>query len=256
MPRPRMIAVVSALPRESEVFAKLRGYPTIRECGLEWGQRDLPHGYLAYATAGMGTTNTAAATQFLIDRVRPDAVMFCGIAGSLNPLLGVGDVVVGFRLHRLDADMGIIAESQPHLESFASSRWLVHHAEQELEERHFERVASVAEQGLGEDEPFGTDEAHAPRYVVGTIATSDLFSTEPDVLAQVRAAHAADCEEMEGAAAAQVAARAKLPFLAIRSISNVCGEAYGDLDSREEDLTRTARLAAHVTLGVIERIMA
>jgi adenosylhomocysteine nucleosidase len=42
--------------------------------------------------------------------------------------------------------------------------------------------------------------------------------------------------------------------LAIRSISNVCGEAYEALDGREQDLFATARLAADVTLGVIRRL--
>ena len=88
----------------------------------------------------------------------------------------------------------------------------------------------------------------------GAIATSDLFSTEPDVLRQVRGRYAADCEEMEGVAAAQVAVRAGVPFLAIRSISNVCGEPYEELDGREADLEAVARLAADVTMGVITRL--
>lgn len=250
----RTVAVVSALPRESELFSELPGPPTSSEYGTAWGQRDLGGVCLAFATAGMGTTNTAAATQFLVDRTRPGVVLFCGIAGSLNPLLGMGDVVVGSRLERLDADMRIIAESAPRLESFASNPILVRQTTDELTERGFERVPSVCEQDISPATPFGTREAHEPRFVVGTIATSDLFSTEPDVLAHVRSAHAADCEEMEGAAAAQVAARAGLPFLAIRSISNVCGESYGDLDGREEDLTRCARLAASIALGVIRRL--
>lgn len=248
------VAVVSALPRESAALFELPGEAPRVECGVTWAERTVGEVRLVAATAGMGTTNTAAATQLLVDRARPDAIVFCGIAGSLNPLLGMGDVVVGARLHRLDADMGIIAESAPRLTSFASNARLVRLAEGELAGRGFERVASVAEQDLSPTTPYGTLEPHEPRFVVGAIATSDLFSTEPDVLARVRGNYAADCEEMEGAAAAQVAARANVPFLAVRSISNVCGEAYDDLDGREDDLTRCARLAASITLGVAKSL--
>ena len=153
--------------------------------------------------------------------------------------------------------MDIIAESEPHLTSFPSDARLVRLAKEELEARSFERVDNVRESGADASaSKYGTLAPHAPRYVCGAIATSDLFSTAPDVLREVRGRYAADCEEMEGVAAAQVAARAGVPFLAIRSISNVCGEPYEELDGREADLVATARLAADVTTGVIARLAA
>lgn len=251
------VAVLSALQKESLAFFELPGEKSLRHCGVEYAERDVSGVRVVAANGGMGTINSAASAQFLIDRFGPDALLFCGIAGSLNPCIGQGDVVVGARLECLDSDMQIIAESEPNLTSFPSDEGLVSLAQAELESRGFERVPSVEQMG-GEvlDAAYGTLERHEPRFVTGAIATSDLFSTEPDVLRKVRSRYAADCEEMEGVAAAQVAARAGIPFLAVRSISNVCGEAYEELDGRDDDLATTARLAAQVALGVIRRMPA
>lgn len=251
----KTVAVLSALRKESLAFFELGGEEPRRRCGVELARRCVAGLDVVVAAGGMGTINAAASAQLLVDACRPDVLLFCGIAGSLNPRIGQGDVVVGERLECLEADMEIIAESEPHLTSFSSDARLVHLAQEELEARSFERVDNVRESGADASAAsYGTLAPHEPRYVRGAIATSDLFSTEPDVLRQVRGRYAADCEEMEGVAAAQVAARAGVPFLAIRSISNVCGEPYEELDGREADLEAVARLAADVTMGVIARL--
>lgn len=250
------VAVLSALRKESSVFFDMEGDPVISEFGIDYAIRALEGVRIVAACGGMGTINAASATQFLVDRFSPDALVFSGIAGGLNPRIGTGDVVVGKRLECLDSDMEVIAESAPHLMSFPSDEHLVHLAEQVLSSRGFARVASVREGGdEGRAAVYGMPEPHAPRYVTGTVATSDLFSTDAATLASIRKDYLADCEEMEGVAAAQVCARADVPFLAIRSISNVCGEAYEELDNKADDLVSTARLAAEVTLGVARRLV-
>lgn len=250
------IAVLSALRKESSVFFDMEGDPVISEFGIDYAIRTLEGVRIVAACGGMGTINAASATQFLIDRFGPDTLVFSGIAGGLNPRIGTGDVVVGERLECLDSDMEVIAESAPHLMSFPSDEHLVHLAEQVLSSRGFARVASIREGGdEGRAAVYGMPEPHAPRYVTGTVATSDLFSTDAATLASIRKDYLADCEEMEGVAAAQVCARADVPFLAIRSISNVCGEAYEELDNKADDLVSTARLAAEVTLGVARRLV-
>lgn len=250
------IAVLSALRKESSVFFDLEGDPIVSEFGIDYAIRNLEGARIVAACGGMGTINAASATQFLVDRFGPDALVFSGIAGGLNPRIGAGDVIVGERLECLDSDMEIIAESAPHLTSFPSDEHLVRLAELELSSRGFAHVASIREGGgEGRAATYGTLEAHAPRYATGTVATSDLFSTDPATLASIRRDYLADCEEMEGVASAQVCARAGVPFLAIRSISNVCGEAYEELDGKVDDLVSTARLAAEVTLGVARRFV-
>ena len=103
------VAVLSALQKESLAFFELPGEKSLRHCGVEYAERDVSGVRVVAANGGMGTINSAASAQFLIDRFGPDALLFCGIAGSLNPRIGQGDVVVGARLECLDSDMQIIA---------------------------------------------------------------------------------------------------------------------------------------------------
>lgn len=244
----KRVAIINALPKESALFFELPGDAPKLSYGIEWAKRKYHGVELTIACAGMGTTNTAQATQFLIDRAEPELIIFSGIAGSLNPALDMDDVVLGKSLVCLEADMDVIAECAPYLTRFSSAAWALDAAEAVLNEMNFEKVASLAD-----DTPL-PETRNSRRYCRGCIATSNLFSTEAEVLESIRKTYSADCEEMEGAAAAQVAARAGIDFLAIRSISNVCGEAYEALDDRQDDLVRCARLAAEVALGVVERV--
>lgn len=252
------VALVCALPREAAAPFALRGERPSERCGARWAWREVPRGRVAVFEGGMGTTNAAATTQLALDVAEPQAVVFFGIAGGLNPALGVGDMVVAASLTRLDADRAIIAESAPHLVDFPADARLVDACVRELRDRGYQPAPSVADlagTGALEGAPFGDDAAHGPRFVVGRVATSDLFSTDEPTLRHVRGERLADCEEMEAAASAQVAARSGVPFACVRCLSNVCGEAYDELDGAQARLDTTARAAAEVALGVAGRVV-
>lgn len=255
------IGLVCALEREAlPVFEALGASPRTSG-GLNWARAGFHDTPLMLAWGGMGTTNAAATTQFVLDRLEREgyarALIFFGIAGGLNPALGCGDFVIGTRLERLGTDAGIIAEAPPRLTSFSSDAQLARLATRELEAQGLVRekpVRELAASGMPDGTPLGTTQPHAPCYTPGTIATSDLFTTDGAVLREIRATWAADCEEMEGAAAAQVAARAGVPFLCVRCLSNICGEPYDSLDAAEERLNATTQAAASVALSVAGRL--
>lgn len=93
------------------------------------------------------------------------------------------------------------------------------------------------------------------RFVRGTIDTSNQCSTDSEVIAHIRFTVHADCEEMEGTAAAHICTKNGIPFLAIRSVSNQCGESYESLNDHENDLVNAANVAAMAGLVVIDRII-
>ena len=55
---------------------------------------------------------------------------------------------------------------------------------------------------------------------LGTIATADIFCSDPEDARKAREEFEADCVEMEGASVAQVCYLDKVPFLVIRGISD------------------------------------
>lgn len=59
------------------------------------------------ARAGLGKVNTAALAAILWERHRPSLMLFTGVAGGLDPDLGIDDIVIGERTIQHDA--GVIA---------------------------------------------------------------------------------------------------------------------------------------------------
>lgn len=241
------IAVLCALPQEAEpIVEALHGIEHRRRYGTDLVTGQLGEVSVVVCVGGMGKVAAGAAAQMLICEYHPDALIFSGIAGSLNPLLEIGDIVVGGSLVYLETNNDIIAECDPFLHTYASDDRLSALACQVLDEQGYRRVPSLAQMG-----ETAADNGAGRRYVLGTIATSDRFNTDPDVLDHTRRVWHGDCEEMEGAAAAHVCAKNRVPFLAVRAMSNRCGEAYEDLNRHQSDMTLAAQNAGAAVLAVL-----
>ena len=132
------IAIIGALEKEiMQIKEELSNVCMVQEAGLNVVTGGLDGLSIVATTAGMGTVNAAAATQHLISKYAPQAVVFSGIAGGLNPKLHIDDVVIGKCLRYLDTDTALIAESAPGLEEFVSTPALVDIAADVLAERGF-----------------------------------------------------------------------------------------------------------------------
>lgn len=63
-----------------------------------WAGREMAYAYgpgpVVLANSGVGLTNAAATTQYIIDRYNPSGIVFCGIASAVNPAHHVGDLVI------------------------------------------------------------------------------------------------------------------------------------------------------------------
>ena len=90
------IAIIGALEKEvMQIKEELSDVHVAKEAGLNVVSGELDGISMVATTAGMGTVNAAAATQHLISKYAPRAVVFSGIAGGLNPKLHIDDVVIG-----------------------------------------------------------------------------------------------------------------------------------------------------------------
>ena len=235
------IAIIGALEKEiMQIKEELSDVCEVREAGLTVVSGELDGLTVVATIAGMGTVNAAAATQHLISKYAPQAVVFSGIAGGLNPKLHIDDVVIGKRLRYLDTDTALIAESAPGLEEFGSTPALVDIAVDVLTERGFVDASNE-----------GTKQ-----FLVGTIATGNRFVTGATMRNDAIEATHADCVGMEGAAIAHVATKNGVDCLVLRAISDNCDEAYDAICEREFDLFEYARVASDITLDIVRRIAA
>lgn len=182
---------------------------------------------VAATVGGMGLVNAAATVQRLLDVYHPDAIIFSGIAGSLNKSLHINDVVLGGTLRYLDSDMRLIAQWKPQTEEFHSDP----------------RLLELAERALDE-----IDIAH----ITGTIASGNYFVDTPEKITQVIAQTGADAVEMEGAAVAHVAARNDVPALVIRALSDNADTDYEVF--KDFDISEYADTAARLALNIVKRL--
>ena len=152
---------------------------------------------------GIGKVNAARTTQILIDKFDVDKIINIGAAGGVNPELKIQDIVIGERLVQYDFDVSSSGdyekgEIQGVGKYIKSDFELINVCRRVLEKR--------IEKGVN--------------VIIGTIATADIFCSDPEDARKAREEFEADCVEMEGAAVAQVCYLDKVPFLVIRGISD------------------------------------
>ena len=157
------IAIIGAMDEEvAHIAAALDDVAVTDEAGLTITRGTLTTDRgaecdIIATVGGMGMVNIAATTQHLIDVGHPDAVIFSGIAGNLNPSLHVNDVVLGGTLRYLDTDMRLVGQWKPGT------------ADAPVQEFHSdERLIAFADQAL-------TDLGIT--HIVGIIATGNISST-------------------------------------------------------------------------------
>ncbi|WLW52136.1 5'-methylthioadenosine/S-adenosylhomocysteine nucleosidase [Streptomyces sp. YU58] len=97
--------VLTALPLE---YAAVRAHIEERRelvhpdgTRIERGRLPGTPWHVAIAELGMGAEKTAALTTQLITWLRPEAVLFVGIAGGLKDDIAIGDVVIGTQVYEI-----------------------------------------------------------------------------------------------------------------------------------------------------------
>ena len=153
--------------------------------------------------SGVGKVNAARATQILIDNFKPDYIVNVGVAGGLNPMLSIGDIVIGETLVQHDFDITAFGHAKGYIPGVGEKIYADDYLVKKIEEA------------------IGNQEEKVYKYEKGVIASGDIFCTAIPMRDKIYAKFNAECVEMEGAAIAQVCYLNRVPFLVIRSISDV-----------------------------------
>lgn len=151
---------------------------------------------------GVGKVNAARVTQILIDSFFIEYIINVGSAGALNPLLNIGDIIIGEKVIQHDFDITAFGHPKGYItdvgDIIESEKYLV---------QKFMKIVNALDY---------------KRYKVkkGIIASGDIFCTDIKMKEKIYQKFNAECVEMEGAAIAQVCHLDNIPFLIIRSISD------------------------------------
>ena len=152
--------------------------------------------------AGIGKVNAARVTQLMIDKFEIEKIINVGSAGSANNELEIGDIVIGKRLVQHDFDITAFG----HPKGFITNIGQYVESDSELISKMEQTISKLSQNEF--------------KIKIGTIASGDIFCTEPKMKEKIRTKFNADAIEMEGAAIAQVCKLNEIPFIVIRSISD------------------------------------
>ncbi|HEX9637671.1 MAG TPA: 5'-methylthioadenosine/S-adenosylhomocysteine nucleosidase [Acidobacteriota bacterium] len=222
-PARRPVVVQGAMPEETALLAgRLRDVRVERIGGWTFW-RGTVDGYPVIVSKTLkGMSNAAAATAIAAERYRPAAIINQGTSGGHVVQLHVYDIVLG--------------RGAVHLGAFKTAHRGLGQGSNSLEWEPLDLMFS--ESSAGQDpnargaRRFPADrrllaaaESVKHRYrhgqvVAGVIGTSELWNSELDRIQRFNREFGTSVEEMETAAAAQVAKRFQIPFLGIRVLSN------------------------------------
>lgn len=148
---------------------------------------------------GVGKVNAARTTQILTDKFNIKSIINVGSAGGLNNNLEIGDIVIGRNLVQHDFDITAFGHEKGYITNTGKLF--------KCDEKLMNKFKNIKIEGI--------------KITTGTIASGDIFCTDIKMKEKIRKKFNADCCEMEGAAIAQVCFLNKIPFIVIRSISDI-----------------------------------
>lgn len=157
---------------------------------------------------GIGKVNAAACTQLMIDLFNPLSIVMAGVAGGIADDMRTGDLVISDELIQHDMDV----TGSGHKPGYIPRQ----------KESVFKSDARLVQAAVKAAAKLPADERS---WRVGRILTGDQYVCQTEKSRILREQFAGCCVEMEGASVGQVASMNSIPFIIIRSISDMADDA-------------------------------
>ncbi|WP_233269356.1 5'-methylthioadenosine/adenosylhomocysteine nucleosidase [Alteribacillus sp. YIM 98480] len=200
--------------------------------GMTFYEGTLKDENIVLVQSGIGKVNASIAAQILLSEFNVDALINSGVAGSIHPDVGLGDIVISTQTvhHDMDETAKDYEPGQiPYMDV------LYFEADDEL--------ISLAEEGT----------EGLPDYVdvfTETVATGDQFIDSEEKSQWINETFDAYVVEMEGAAVGQIAYLNDVPYVVIRSASDDAGEEAAEI--QENFVEEAAQNSSHVIEEILE----
>lgn len=205
MKKTKCIAIICALNKEVEAVIQMLGEVTLIEIdGFLFYEGNFNGKKIILCECGIGKVNAAILTTLIIREFKPDYLINSGVAGGYNRNLKPLDVVIGQRMFYYDVQL------EP-------GRTDIRYGQLQGEPFIFP----------SSDELIEILKASDDKLKVGDIATADCFQTNRAYMDELVEKYFSDLNilavDMESTAVAHVCYKFKIPFVVIRSISDVIG---------------------------------
>jgi adenosylhomocysteine nucleosidase len=208
---PMKAAIIGAMEPEVAILkAKLTQATTTEHAGYTFYQGQLNNTDVVIVQSGIGKVAAALATALIIDKFNPDYVVNTGSAGGFDQSLKVGDIVISSEVRYHDVDVTAFGYEIGQLPANPAA-YIPHPS-----------LVTAAQAGIST--LATTSDTHI-QTLVGLITTGDTFMTKDEDIAKARKNFPTMAAvEMEGAAIAQTCHQFNVPFVIIRSMSDIAGK--------------------------------
>jgi adenosylhomocysteine nucleosidase len=228
------IAIIGAMEEEVTL---LRDHIENKEqtivAGYEYTSGNMKNANVVLLRSGIGKVNAAMSTTILLEKFKPDVVINTGSAGGFHPDLNVGDVVISSEVRHHDVDVTAFGYEYGQVPQLPA--------------------AFLADEKLVQLAETAAKEINDIQVVKGLIATGDSFMNDPARVDFVKGKFTdLQAVEMEAAAIAQVAYQFKIPFVIIRSLSDIAGK-ESDV-SFEQYLEKAAVNSANLVMKIVKAV--
>ena len=242
--------------------------------GTRFDEADLDGKRYVFFLSGISMVNAAMTTQLALDRFHPDAVVFSGIAGGVDPALLPGDVVVPAEwLHQMESAWlnpdpakpgAYVAEETRGTPSghygmmFFRDVRVIRDGEPQPTARHAfpadPALLAVAQAVATKGSPLEGGKDRPAKVVVGGRAMSGpVFLDNRDFREFAFRQWQVEGHDMESTAVAQVCWVNRTPVLVVRGLSDLAGGQAGPNEIKKYVLL-AAKNAAIVTARVLRAI--
>ncbi len=226
------IAIIGAMELEVEQLKQeMEQQRVVEKAGMEFHEGILNGKSVVIVRCGVGKVNAGLCVQILADEFQVTHIINTGVAGSLNAVLDIGDILVSEDALYHDVDATIFGYKPGEVP--------------QLGIREFKAdpdMVKAAVTACGEVNPDIC-------VKTGRVVSGDQFISSKDVKERLIKEFAGDCAEMEGAAIAHSAYLNKIPFVIIRAISDKAD------DSAQVDYPVFEREAARHSARLVEKMV-
>lgn len=248
----RPLGVICAMPTEIEHLRQaLDSSGRIQHGGFGFDEGRLDGRRVVLVESGVGKVNAALVATLLLTEFDCPTLILSGVAGGLDPALGIGDVVVGERL--IQHDYGAMIAGR--LRSYRAGSLPIGDGDGRLDFALDPGVRDALHRALdGFRLPklpaaAAGGKARTPAVRFGTIVSGDQFINCEATRNRLFSGFSAQAVEMEGGAVAQVAERFGADCVVVRSLSDLAGaDSHLDLAAF---MDATATTAARVVRRVL-----
>lgn len=218
------IGIIGAFDAEVEKFIEMFEMDK-EDSSREVYYKKIKDDLLVVARSGIGKVNSAAMTQYLIDKYNVDLVINSGCAGSLLNKVGIMDVVISSYVTYHDFSPTRIMEySMPDNGKVQASTKLI----------------KIAEDSIKKLDSYN--------YFIASICSGDCFVTSSEMRDAIYEATGCYAVDMESGSIGHICKQNSVPFVSIRTIS--------DFADGEDDFENIAAYkSSHLVKHMIEEIL-